>query len=761
MDATSLNIAGWMLLAVAGLLWWWRSSSGSRRGACGLVVAICAFGGVAGELLAGWRDGSIRHELLMRARHLAAGLDRSDLASHRNIAADVGQPWFVRTKTHLVEAKAGDDEVVYAYLLELHGSTLSFSNDDDPVDMDGYEPPGTTYDEAPAAMRTAVATGTSFALGPYSDRWGEFISVGTPIPLPEGRSMHLVLDLSATRWRQELWLWRAWPIALGLALGGLSLLFWSRNQALIAMRRSAVAAEEANRAKDGYLATVSHDLRNPLGGIIGMTGLLADTELNAEQREYVQLAHNSGQQLLSLVNELLDYARIEAGELDFDRIHCPVREVVEDAVALLAPLATAKGVELNAVVDHAVPDALLGDPDRIRQVLHNLISNAVKFTDDGEVVVSVTAIPDQATGRVRLTIAVRDTGIGIDGRTLERLFRPFAQGSEIGRRRGGTGLGLCIALRIAQGLGGAIAVDSVPGRGSTFTATMVLDRDPHPPERSAITPARRGARVVVAAMHPSLSASLCQLLRSVGLEPVPAASPEAIVHELATAPAAVLLDAAWSREAMVLSQSSGVPMALIAARNAGGTQMVATRRLPILLRPVRRDGLLRLMAGLWGGSGSTTRHLRQAEPAMEAQAPQLHTTPEVVPPAEADYDPSPDPHQRMPTPKPIPVAKQVTPASIPMLAGGLQGGLRSGIDAVREAARVGDLSSVRRAAQGLRSASEPLGLDELTKVCNELELAANNKDRGLVIRLAGSLEDIRRRAQQEISQMRRTLPADH
>jgi len=291
----------------------------------------------------------------------------------------------------------------------------------------------------------------------------------------------------------------------------------------------------------------------------------------------------------------------------------------------------------------------------------------------------------------------------------------------------------------------------------------VLEPDPHPPELAVIEPSRRGAQVVVAVMHPSLSESLCELLRAIGLEATAAPSAEQIVQELASSPAAVLIDAAWSREAMVLSQTSSVPMALVTARSSGGTQMVAHNRLPILLRPARRDGLLRVLAGLWGSGGNTNRLLRQASPAIESgQVPPQNIAKNTESPAELDYTPSADILQRTPIRAPAPVAKPV-PIAMPMLAGGLQGGLRAGIDAVREAARIGDLASVRRAAQGLRSAAEPLGLTELANTCIALEGAVSTGDRGAVVCIAGNLDDIRRRAQQEITQMCRGAdkPADH
>lgn len=749
----------WGILAVLGVLAWWLAPSRSRWQGAGVACLCLALGGIAGELLESWRDQALRGELLQRCRHLAAGLDRGDLAAHRNLPEDIDQPWGARIHARLLEARKRDPEVTYAYVMEQVGPAIVFPNGDDEPGSPDFAPLGTVYDEITPEMRQAVVDGRDFSLGPYVDKWGEFISVGTPVELGGQRRMTVALDVRAARWRTELLVWRLWPIAVGAALAFVAVLLWSRGRALAATRVAVQEAEAANRAKDAYLATVSHDLRNPLSGIIGMTGLLADSDLTPQQREYVQLAHNSGQQLLSLVNELLDYARIEAGELALDRVQCPVRELVEDSVALLAPLATAKGVELNAIIGREVPEALISDPDRIRQILHNLVGNAVKFTDEGEVVVRVTAAADATSDRVRLSLAVRDTGIGIDAATVARLFQPFAQGSDAGRRRGGTGLGLCIAQRIARALGGDVTVESTPGAGSTFTAVLLLDPDPQPPALDGISSMRRGSRVLLGVEQSSLREGMSEALIALGLEPIAAADVMTATTIAATTPppAAAVIESAWAREMLPALEAASIPVGVVSARSAGGTQMLASRRTPVLLRPVRRESLLRLLGNLWGTRSSSTRRFTAVASGVEpGVAPRAPTPAPLVVQVEADYAPSLDSRE---PPAASPAAPPPPPAiPVAALAGGLLGGLRSGIDAVRDAARSGDLGTVRRAAQGLRSAAEPLRLTELADTCIALEVAASGGDKNAVRDIAINLDDVRRRTQQAISEMSRKQP---
>jgi two-component system, sensor histidine kinase and response regulator len=233
-------------------------------------------------------------------------------------------------------------------------------------------------------------------------------------------------------------------------------------------RRAFADAVDASRIKSEFLANMSHEIRTPLNGVIGMLELLAGTVLNSVQRSYVQTASSSGDALLGVVNDVLDFSKIEAGKFELDEHDIDVRQIVEDTCEMVAPQAHAKDVELTAWIEDSLPSGLRGDGGRLRQVLTNLLSNSVKFTQDGEVAVRVTAeLVDDA--RAVLHVEVSDTGIGIDAAELERLFEPFTQAdSSTTRRFGGTGLGLAISVRLVEMMGGALTAESRRGHGSTF-----------------------------------------------------------------------------------------------------------------------------------------------------------------------------------------------------------------------------------------------------------------------------------------------------
>jgi signal transduction histidine kinase/CheY-like chemotaxis protein len=399
-------------------------------------------------------------------------------------------------------------------------------------------------------------------------------------------------------------------------------------------QRIAVEAETAASAKSIFLATVSHELRTPITGIIGWAQLLLDTTLSPEQREYAEGVRRLGDSLVAIIGDFLDFTKIEAGRIDLETTAFAPSAVVEDAVELLAGPAQRKSVEVAYRVDPAVPRALRGDPGRVRQVLLNLVGNAIKFTAHGEVVVRV-GVAGQGVKTVTLRFEVADTGIGITPDQQARIFEPFTQAHRSTTRQyGGTGLGLAIAKQLVNLMGGEIGLESEPGRGSTFWFTVRLLREPAPAEEPAPRPDLGGVRVLVIDDNDTSRGFLAEQLRGWGLRSDGASDGQSALPRLRGALEAgdpyalVLLDAHLPdvsghqlvhaiHAAPALSRTPLVLLTAIGEKDLHLPGVVAT-----LTKPVRETRLAECLASVSGrltprvtplvSGGSSARRLPRA-----------------------------------------------------------------------------------------------------------------------------------------------------
>ena len=340
-----------------------------------------------------------------------------------------------------------------------------------------------------------------------------------------------IVNLSLRKDYRQLAAWIGFAATLGL-VAWLSMIVLQRNRRLIeagdelsnqaiASRMAEHNAEKANRIKSEFLANMSHEIRTPLNGMMGMISLTLDTKINDEQREYLELARTSGETLLGVINDILDFSKIEAGKLELEVTPFDLAEAVGDTLKTFSLRAEDKGLDLVYDADPRLPELVIGDKLRIRQILTNLVGNAIKFTDEGEVVVT-TAVEAIEAKKVQVHFAVTDTGIGIPEEKLDAIFEAFNQGdASMTRRFGGTGLGLSISIRLVGLMKGEIWADSVDGKGSTFHFTLDLNLDSETTLQPKIQASEqlKGKQVIVVCKNGSSRSAIRKALESWNLSP--------------------------------------------------------------------------------------------------------------------------------------------------------------------------------------------------------------------------------------------------
>lgn len=443
-----------------------------------ITVVVLVAGWLGMSLAVKLTEEELRSKLLLRAVTAATMISYDRVGRLTGTEDDLGSPDYEYLREQMIAVQAVNPDCRFVYLLKIVDNRMVLLLDSEPITSEEYTPPGYEYKQASDELYQIFSDGKAFVEGPLGDEWGIWVSGLATVRDPaDGRVVAVLgLDIAASDWQASVITTRL--IAIGVTLAVLIMmyaLFYALHTSASAAKRVYLAEKQAkeaveavSQAKSQFLAYLSHEIRTPVNGILGLGEILETTLLDKCQRDYVSAIAYSARSLLTVVNEVLDFSKIEANKMKVENINFTFRSVVENAAAMLQATAFNKGLDLSVTVDQSIPQLVTGDPARLQQVLLNLIGNAIKFTDAGKVEVKATGLR-QDTHIIHVKFTITDTGIGLDPAEINKLFHPFAQADGANARKYlGSGLGLSISADLIKLMGGEIGVISRKGEGSSF-----------------------------------------------------------------------------------------------------------------------------------------------------------------------------------------------------------------------------------------------------------------------------------------------------
>ena len=455
-----------------------------RRWLIIITIIVLAAGWLGMSLAVKLTEAELQSKLLLRAVTAATMISHDRIARLTATTSDSGSSDYEYLREQLIATRALNTDCRFVYLLKRLDDRMVFLLDSEPTTSEDYAPPGYEYKQASVELYQIFSDGQAFVEGPLGDEWGIWVSGIAAVRDPaDGRVIAaLGMDIAARDWQAAITTTRL--IVLGVTLAVLLMiyaLFYALHTSAKAATRvyqaekqAKEAVEAVSQAKSQFMAYLSHEIRTPVSGILGIGELLETTLLDKRQRDYVHTIAYSARSLLTVLNEVLDFSKIEANKMTVDNIDFAFRPLLEGVAAMLQATAHNKGLELCVTIDQSIPQLVGGDPTRLRQVLLNLVGNAIKFTEIGRVEITAVCLW-QDTSTVQVKITVTDTGIGLDPVEIKKLFQPFAQADGANARKYmGSGLGLSISGSLIKLMGGEIGVTSSKGEGSSFWCSIPL-----------------------------------------------------------------------------------------------------------------------------------------------------------------------------------------------------------------------------------------------------------------------------------------------